>query len=209
MKLNSKYFDGIRIKPDKDRLLREEHPPCSWKGCAEPALYPAPKGRGREGQYLLFCLSHVRQYNKSYNYFTGMSDNDIADYQRGTVTGHRPTWSIGVNSAFRAGYGLGPERPGGFTWSFNTHDPFDLFNGSDGAGGNNKRGPGRALRNVERRCLEALNLDETASRQQIKARFKTLVKRHHPDANNGARSSEDKLREVIQAYNYLKREGLC
>ena len=76
-------------------------------------------------------------------------------------------------------------------------------------GGSNKRGPGRAVRNVERRCLEALNLDETASRQQIKARFKTLVKRHHPDANNGARSSEDKLREVIQAYNYLKREGLC
>ena len=70
MNLNSKYFDSIRVKPDEDRRLREKHPPCGWKGCSEPALYPAPKGRGKEGQYLLFCLDHVRQYNKSYNYFT-------------------------------------------------------------------------------------------------------------------------------------------
>jgi len=209
MKLNSKYFDGIRVKPDADRQLREKNPPCNWKGCSEPALYPAPKGRGQEGQYLHFCLQHVRQYNKSYNYFTGMSDDDIVDYQKSTTTGHRPTSPIGVNAAFRAGYGLGPERPGGFTWSFDTSDPFDLVNGSEAPGGNGKRGAARPLRNMERKCLVALDLDESASRTEIKARFKLLVKRHHPDANNGARGAEDKLREVIQAYNYLKREGHC
>jgi DnaJ-class molecular chaperone len=60
---------------------------------------------------------------------------------------------------------------------------------------------------MERKALEALGLDGAASRQTIKARFKELVKRHHPDRTGGDRSSEEKLREVIQAYNYLKQAG--
>jgi len=49
-----------------------------------------------------------------------------------------------------------------------------------------------------------LGLDETADAAVIKARYKNLVKRLHPDANSGDRSNEDKLREIIRAYNYLK-----
>jgi DnaJ-class molecular chaperone len=66
----------------------------------------------------------------------------------------------------------------------------------------------RPLRPVEKKSLEALNLGETASKAEIKARFKELVKRHHPDANGGDNRSEDTLREIIQAYNYLKQSGL-
>ena len=46
-----------------------------------------------------------------------------------------------------------------------------------------------------------------ATTAEIKVRFKALVKRHHPDANGGDRSTEDRLREIIQAYNYLKSIG--
>ena len=53
-----------------------------------------------------------------------------------------------------------------------------------------------------------MHLPETATKAEIKARFKELVKRHHPDSNGGDRGSEDKLREIIQAYNYLKQAGL-
>ncbi|MFV0299212.1 MAG: DnaJ domain-containing protein, partial [Hyphomicrobiaceae bacterium] len=60
----------------------------------------------------------------------------------------------------------------------------------------------------ERKALNALHLPETASKETIKARFKELVKRNHPDANGGDRGTEDKLREIIQAYNYLKQAGL-
>jgi DnaJ-class molecular chaperone len=54
-----------------------------------------------------------------------------------------------------------------------------------------------------------LNLEDHATKAEIKARFKDLVKRHHPDRNGGDRRSEDKLREVIQAYNYLRQTGLA
>ena len=67
----------------------------------------------------------------------------------------------------------------------------------------------RPLRRAERKCLRQLNLEDTATKAEIKARFKDLVKRHHPDRNNGDRRSEDKLREVIQAYNYLRQAGLA
>ena len=60
----------------------------------------------------------------------------------------------------------------------------------------------------ERKSLDALDLPETASKEEIKARFKELVKRHHPDANGGDTRSADTLREIIQAYNYLKKAGL-
>jgi DnaJ-class molecular chaperone len=62
---------------------------------------------------------------------------------------------------------------------------------------------------VERRALDTLGLELDASRADIKTRFKQLVKRHHPDANGGDRTSEDRLREIIQAYNYLKAAGYC
>ena len=69
--------------------------------------------------------------------------------------------------------------------------------------------PPRTVRNAERKALHELGLEEGAERPEIKARFKELVKRHHPDANGGDRGSEDKLREIIQAYNYLKSVGAC
>ena len=55
MKLDSKFFDHLRVKPDENRLLRNKSPKCDWEGCNEPGLYPAPKGRGLEGQYHRYC----------------------------------------------------------------------------------------------------------------------------------------------------------
>ena len=60
------------------------------------------------------------------------------------------------------------------------------------------------MRNAERKAFDTLGLEVDATAAEIKARFKELVKRHHPDANGGDRSTEDRLREIIQAYNYLK-----
>ena len=65
------------------------------------------------------------------------------------------------------------------------------------------------MRNAERKAFDALGLETDASATDIKAKFKVLVKRHHPDANGGDRSYEDRLREIIQAYNYLKSVGYC
>lgn len=209
MKLDSKYFDCIRVKPDQDRLARERQPICDWEGCSNPGGHPAPKGRGREGEYFQFCLDHVRQYNKSYNYFNGMSDDEVASFQKANVTGHRPTWSVGTNSANAADTSRREAPINGFRHGFATFDPLNLF-GEVGIGGQSPddQRP-RSLNNAARKSLTELGLDGFPNKAEIKARFKELVKRHHPDSNASAQGSEEKLREVIQAYNYLKRAGLC
>ena len=207
MKLDSKFFDHLRVKPDENRLLRDTAPKCDWEGCNEPGLYPAPKGRGLEGQYYRYCLQHVREYNKGYNYFTGMPDEEVVKHQKEDATGNRPTWFVGVNSAGRNRTRRG--KPGGYAHRFETQDPFSLF--GEGAPGGKRpgEGPSRPLQRLERKALRQLNLEDNASKSEIKARFKELVKRLHPDHNDGDRSSEDKLREVIQAYNYLRQAGLA
>ncbi|MFN3854683.1 MAG: J domain-containing protein [Phreatobacter sp.] len=206
MKLESPLFDRIRVKPEDDRRTRARPGMrvCAHRGCDCEATHRAPLGRDREGEFLWFCLDHVREYNASYNYFAGMSDDAVAAYQKDALTGHRPTWSIGVNSWTRGGRRerLDPRKAA---------DPFGLFDGAEWRQASERPAPseGRMVRNAERKALEALNLDIHATAAEIKARFKELAKRLHPDANGGDRSREDKLREIIQAYNYLKSVGFC
>jgi curved DNA-binding protein CbpA len=202
MKFDSPLFDRIRVKPGEGRRLRADAPCCDWKGCGNTATHRAPKGRLRENEYWKFCLEHVREYNHSYNYFAGMSEEAVTKYQKDSITGHRPTWKMGTGN-----------RPGGTDFgSRGAHDPFNMFR--EFGGGNwrpysERVEPQRRVRNAERKALHELGLEEGAERGEIKARFKLLVKRHHPDANGGDRTSEDKLREIIQAYNYLKSTGAC
>jgi hypothetical protein len=205
MDLSSKYFDRIRIsRPTVEARAETAAAPCQWAGCGRHGGYRAPMGRGREGQYLNFCLEHVREYNRSYNYFSGMSDDDIVAYQRSAQTGHRPTWTVGADR--RPDEGFAPNR----AWAAAFSDPFGFFaHGAETRRAKAPEGPRRPLRNVERRSFEALDLDGGETGQEIKARYKTLVKQLHPDANGGDRSTEDRLRQIIQAYHYLKAAGFC
>jgi len=208
MKTNSPLFDRIRVKPDQDRRLRAELPACQWPSCGAPATHRAPKGRLRASEYWQFCLEHVREYNNSYNFFAGMSEDAIAQYQKDALIGHRPTWKMGSIGGNRNG----KRARGEFRGVENAaDDPFSLFGEQGAASGGSKRAApeGRKIFNAQRRALDVLGLEADAKRADIKARFKMLVKRHHPDANGGDRGSEARLREIIQAYNYLKAAGFC
>jgi hypothetical protein len=206
MKLDSKYFDSVRVRQDDARLVREEAPICQWKGCEAAGLYRAPVGRGQEGRYHLLCLDHVRQFNASYNYFEGMSNAEVEAYQKDSIIGHRPTWKVGANS-WAHGTRWGINRPDDTTGT-GFSDPHAFFAWRQRRNDASDRDQRRPLKRLEVKSLQELNLRETATREEIKARFKELVKRHHPDANGGDKRSEDKLREIIQAYNYLKQAGL-
>jgi hypothetical protein len=137
-----------------------------------------------------------------------MSDDALAQNQKESITGHRPTWKLGSLGGSRATRrGRARFRDSGLA----ADDPFTLF-GEAGArrAGHARLAPeGRKILNAQRRALDALGLEADAKRADIKARFKVLVKRHHPDANGGDRGSEERLREIIQAYNYLKSGGFC
>jgi len=214
MKLDSPYFDRIRVKPEDDRraAARPGMRVCAHAGCPCEATHRAPLGRDREGQFVWFCLDHVREYNAGYNYFAGMNDAAVAAYQKEALTGHRPTWNIGVNAWNKDGRRQGPEPHAEAHFDpRKARDPFGMFEGAEWrqAGERAAEPEGRMIRNAERKALGALNLDIHATAADIKARFKELAKRLHPDVNGGDRSHEDKLREIIQAYNYLKSVGFC
>ncbi len=200
MNLNSKYFDRIRIRPDEASAAPGEAPRCEWPGCREAGGYRAPKGRDREGEYHNYCLGHVREYNKAYNYFAGMPDDDVVAFQRSASLGHRPTWNMGVGKTAAK-----PPRD----WTETIVDPFGFFNGGARRRESEEPRPRRTLGNFARKSFDALDLEGHETAAEIKARYKELVKRLHPDANGGDRSLEDRLREIIQAYHYLKSAGFC
>src|SRR5262245_10204340 len=152
MSTNSPLFDRIRVKPDQDRRLRAELPACQWPGCAEPATHRAPKGRLRASEYWQFCLEHVREYNNSYHFFAGMSEDAIAKYQKEAITGHRPTWKMGSIGGKR-----GDKRRvrGSFRGSdWEADDPFSLFGdaGARRAGHARVAPEGRKIFNAQRRA---------------------------------------------------------
>jgi hypothetical protein len=209
MKLDSKYFDMIRIS----RRRKEDDAPnvvcCQWKGCMAPGAHRAPKGRAHDGEYYLFCEEHVRQYNSSYNYFAGMSEAEVVDFQNDAVTGHRPTWKSGANAwahGTQQGVSGAAARQSAQARMANAR-VFYAWRAQQARSDASER-VRRQPKPLERKSLEILGLGPDADRTQIKARFKELVKRHHPDSNGGNRASEDRLREIIQAYNFLKQAGL-
>ena len=208
MKLQSKYFDSIRVGAKRSAdAPSQAHHLCQWKGCDKPGEHRAPRGRGHDGEYYVFCMDHVRQYNATYNYFDGMSDSEVEDFRRDALTGHRPTWKVGANAWAHGTRDGRSEVPGGAAGA-SGNDPSAFFAWRAKKAREEPVENRRQLRPLERKSLDALNLGAQASKQEIKARFKELVKQHHPDVNGGDSRSEDKLREIIQAYNYLKQAGL-
>lgn len=205
MKSYSKYFEKIRIRPDRDAELKSRAPACQWDGCGEAGTHRAPVGRLREGEYFRFCFEHVREYNKGFNYFSGLADTEVARFQKEALTGHRPTWKMGANGHARSTPDFSQKRSGAAGYYNRMRDPFGMF--GDRADASPPRE--RRLKSLEAKALETLGLDPQATGAAIKARYKELVKRHHPDANGGDRGSEDRFRDVLQAYRVLKQAGLC
>ncbi|MGI8524570.1 MAG: J domain-containing protein [Pseudolabrys sp.] len=199
MKFDSPLFDGIRVKPENDRRKKKAGPACDWTGCKNEGTNRAPKGRGREKDYWNFCLKHVREYNQNYNFFAGMADDAVLAYQKDALTGHRPTWKMGTGKR-------GNDSLRDATDALNM---FHEMNGKPGSRPDPDHKPEkRIIRNAERKALETLGLEAGVAKVAVKMRFKELVKRHHPDANNGDASSQDRLVEIIEAYKYLKSIGI-
>jgi curved DNA-binding protein CbpA len=200
MNLNSPLFDRIRSKPNAEEVRAEQEPVCQHPACRRKGEFRAPKGRDHEGEFYLFCLEHVKEYNQSYNYFAGMTDAAVQSYQKDALTGHRPTWNISVTGA-----GIGAESKVDAATLLRAKLE-RLRRAREAAAAESRVRPvGKAAL----KALEALGLDETADKALVRRRFKELAKRLHPDLNEGDRSREEKLRAIIDAYNYLKTVGLA
>ncbi len=170
---------------------------CDFPGCEGLGEYRAPRSRRPETGHFWFCLSHVRDYNAAWDFFAGMSQQEIEDYQSGNATWHRPTWHIGT-------------APGSSSGGHGWFDPLDLMGEAglaDVAAEKVRRGQMRPLAPAERKALADLDLEPFVTVQQIKSRYKQLVKRFHPDTNGGSKVAEEKIKLINQAYSYLMSCG--
>ncbi|MGF1454902.1 MAG: J domain-containing protein [Alphaproteobacteria bacterium] len=216
-------FD-IRVKPasEKKSVRREpEKPrPCEWQGCTAAGACRVRAAPDRPNEYRWYCQAHARDHNQAWDYFRGKTAEEIAAFQAEASTGHRPTWSMGVNGwsrdelaaeRRRRSFRPGRDTPGrnGKTSGPGAQDPYNLFKGGEGgpkaAGDDTARK--RTLSRLQRSSLTDLGLDESADADAVKARYKELVKRFHPDANGGDRGAEESLRRVIRAYQTLRASG--
>lgn len=171
---------------------------CNHSDCGETGEFRAPKSRDDLRNYLWFCLAHIREYNRAWNYFQGMSQEEIEAYQHSSNTWHRPTWVMGVN-------GTGDQRH--FTFE-HLQDDLGLFrNGSEsGAASGAKTAPPEASGPI-RKALATLELTSMASASEVKLRYKELAKRFHPDLNGGCKSAEERLKIINAAYSFLSSAG--
>lgn len=176
---------------------------CNHPECRQEARFPAPKSREpRDGRYW-FCLEHVRQYNLGWDFFRGMSPEEVEQYQREDVIGHRPTWTFGTKSAEHGG-----EEPQ--VW---VKDDLGILADVGivlNAGRRHRAEP--VFEPREREALLELDFDLQTLKPplrwaDIKAQYKVMVKRYHPDANGGDREAEERLKTINQAYAYLETRG--
>ena len=140
----------------------------------------------------------MRRYNAAWNYFVGMDREEIEDFQKAAVTWHRPTWRLGVNRPINGAARMdAARRRGGFTDAYGIFDEAHATAGQDAGL--------RRMPPEERDALAILNLQATATDGDIKARYKELVKRLHPDINGEDKQAVDQLKVVIEAYRRLSR----
>lgn len=205
MTSESKLFDTIRIRPRREEKPAPITIKCDWEGCEKAGTHRAPKGHRNEGQYHNFCLEHVRHYNTAFNFFAGMDKDDLDTALHSPPPPEaRPSFATGQagarasRTAKTAGLGSGDKYG----------DPFGVF-----AKYRHRQAQKpaeervRPLHEQDRRALETLGILGQTKSDDIKRAYKTLVKLHHPDANGGDKSSEDRLRTIIAAYSHLKKVG--
>ena len=161
---------------------------CEWNNCNEEGLYRAPKEKDNSKEYRLLCLKHVKEFNKNWNYFSGMNDSQIYNFIKSDLTWHKPTQSFTSSDNFFK-----------ILWS-NALNANIFINGKEMAQGDNRL-------NFDQNDIKAFNilgLGVGLKWEKVQEKFKKLVKKFHPDMNAGNKKFEDKLKIITLAYTQLK-----
>ena len=162
---------------------------CEWKNCKENGKFKAPLERDNSKKYKWLCEEHIKSFNKNWNYFEGMSQNEIENFLKSDITWHRPTQKFGSSDNFF-----------NILWNHALSDKFNFFNGEKIINRlNNKK-----LNEKDRDAFRILGLEFNTDWPIIQKKFKTLVKKFHPDRNSGNKQFEDELKKITMAYSHLK-----
>jgi hypothetical protein len=202
MSSDSKIFVGLRSARKKSVHSTEPAgPKCQWDSCEKTGTHRAPVGSSAEGLYLMFCLEHVKEYNKGYSFTTAPTNADVARYQKEATTGSRATVGTRIIQP--------TEIPMPFTVRSGSAKALNARKTAAQRQAQKADLQVRKLKVLEAKAFETLGLPQEATPEDIKVRYKQRLKMHHPDANQGNRTSEDELRASIEAYKILKLNGFC
>lgn len=195
------YFALTILSPMSSQAPNDIHKPfqrpgaserrCQVLGCSEEGAYRAPVARDRLDQYYWFCLEHIRAYNGAWDYFAGLSEQEIEFCRREDAVWGRPTWPLS---------GAGAEQR--LRTEEQLREEFEAFKDARRDTGGQAAKP--QPRNDRERALDVLGLGFRATFDMVRARYRELAKKLHPDANGGCPVAEDRLKDVNQAYAVLK-----
>ena len=155
---------------------------CSNPKCNELGVYPAPKSREELREYLYFCINCIRDFNKSWNYFEGLNEEELEVEIRKSVTWDRPSWKFGTKNL-----------------NFDFEKAFKRFENQKNA--NNKKVLDKKLDDA----FKILGLNSNSNLKEVKTKYKYLAKKWHPDVQNEkkAKNSEDKFISITNAYKII------
>ena len=162
---------------------------CEWNNCKEEGLYRAPKEKDNSKEYRLLCLNHVKEFNKSWNYFSGMSDDQVINFLKSDITWHKPTQSFSSSDNFFK-----------ILWNNTLKDEDGKFKEFNKFNHMNKF----KFNSNDLKAFEILGVTAGLKWPKIQEKFKRLVKKFHPDMNAGNKKFEDKLKIITLAYTQLK-----
>ena len=161
---------------------------CDWDNCKEIGDYKAPLEKDNSRKFRLLCLEHIKIFNKKWNYFSNMTDQEIEYFVKSDLTWHKSTKSFGSSENFF-----------NILWNNALEDKLNIFKSESF-----KEYKKTKLTDTDRDAFDILDLKYDTKWDEIQKKFKTLVKLYHPDKNLGSTKFEDKLKKITLAYSQLK-----
>lgn len=180
-----------------------DHQKCDAAGCAEKGAYRAPKSRDHlkngVNDWHWFCLTHIRDYNASWNYYQGMNESEIDRERCHDVTWQRPSWRLGENAG--SSYKVNSS-------DFHVKDPFGFFGSEEISAGGVSGQPSLLLTAEEEAACTLFEVGFPIDRDKIQQKYRQLVKQYHPDANPTSAESQVMIRKINEAYAVLQKKLL-
>ena len=162
---------------------------CEWSDCKESGTFKAPLEKDNSKNYRWLCEKHIKLFNKNWNYFEGMRQSEIEAFLKSDLTWHRPTQKFGSSDNFF-----------NILWNNALNDKFGFFKEKN----INNSLKNKKLSEKDKDAFKIMELEFNADWTIIQKKFKTLVKKFHPDKHSGSKKYEDRLKKITLAYSHLK-----
>ena len=162
---------------------------CEWRNCKKSGKFKAPLEKDNSRNYEWLCEEHIKLFNGNWNYFEGMSQNEIENFLKSDLTWHRPTQKFASSDNFF-----------NILWNNALSDKFNFFEHEKILNNFNDE----KLNEKDKDAFKIMGLELNANWSIIQKKFKTLVKKFHPDRNAGNKQFEDQLKKITLAYSHLK-----